>query len=260
MRRGNAGQIGPYRTLGSSGVLALDELQQSKSGFVNIIKAKLLVVGGGGTTGGPSRAGGGGGGGFLDYAEFYLKKGVTYNAVIGAGGGNFSSFGGIVFALGGGAGGGGAGGCGGGGSEGSKGAGSALIPAQGKNGGTAATYSGAGGGGAGAAGGNAADFDFGGNGGAGLASSITGSAVYYSGGGGGFGSASSGSGGIGGGASPGTAGTANTGGGGSPGGSGVCILSVPTSTYTGITTGSPIITTNGSDTIIKFNSSGSYTP
>jgi hypothetical protein len=43
------------------------------------------------------------------------------------------------------------------------------------------------------------------------------------------------------------------------GGSGVVILSVPTANYTGTTTGSPTITTSGSNTIIKFNSTGTYT-
>jgi hypothetical protein len=37
------------------------------------------------------------------------------------------------------------------------------------------------------------------------------------------------------------------------------ILSIPTSSYSGITTGSPVITTSGSNTIIKYTSSGSYT-
>jgi hypothetical protein len=46
---------------------------------------------------------------------------------------------------------------------------------------------------------------------------------------------------------------------GGAGGSGVVILSVPTINYTGITTGSPAITTNGTNTIIKFTASGSYT-
>jgi hypothetical protein len=32
-----------------------------------------------------------------------------------------------------------------------------------------------------------------------------------------------------------------------------------TSNYTGTTTGSPTVTTNGSDTILKFTSSGTYT-
>lgn len=59
----------------------------------------------------------------------------------------------------------------------------------------------------------------------------------------------------------------NTGGGGGgsfstksgDGGSGVVILSVPTINYTGNVTGSPVITTNGSNTLITFLSSGSYT-
>jgi hypothetical protein len=43
------------------------------------------------------------------------------------------------------------------------------------------------------------------------------------------------------------------------GGSGVVIISVATSNYTGITTGSPTVTTSGSNTIIKWTSSGTYT-
>jgi hypothetical protein len=62
-------------------------------------------------------------------------------------------------------------------------------------------------------------------------------------------------------------GTVNTGGGaggtgggtGGTGGSGVVILSVPTAAYSGTTTGSPTITTSGANTIIQFNSSGTYT-
>jgi hypothetical protein len=65
----------------------------------------------------------------------------------------------------------------------------------------------------------------------------------------------------------GNAGTANTGGGGggadgsggSVGGSGIVILSVPTANYSGITTGSPTITTSGANTIIKFTGTGTYT-
>jgi hypothetical protein len=37
------------------------------------------------------------------------------------------------------------------------------------------------------------------------------------------------------------------------------ILSVPTSNYTGTTTGSPTVTTSGSNTILTFTASGSYT-
>jgi hypothetical protein len=36
-------------------------------------------------------------------------------------------------------------------------------------------------------------------------------------------------------------------------------LSLPTAFYSGVTTGSPTVTTSGSNTIIKFTSSGSYT-
>jgi hypothetical protein len=63
------------------------------------------------------------------------------------------------------------------------------------------------------------------------------------------------------------AGTTNTGGGGGGGrdgpggngGSGVAILSVPTSNYTGLVTGSPVVTTSGSNTIISFTTVGSGT-
>ena len=120
----------------------------------------------------------------------------------------------------------------------------------------------------------------GGNGGAGTASSITGSSVTYAGGGGGgkriagtAGTGGAGGGGNGGAAGNGSAGTANTGGGGGgagtggggtvrtggAGGSGVVILSIPTADYSGTTTGSPTVTTSGSNTILTFTSSGSYT-
>ena len=72
-------------------------------------------------------------------------------------------------------------------------------------------------------------------------------------------------------------GTANTGGGGSgssrggnpgagpdngdggSGGSGVVILRIPTASYSGTTSGSPTVTTDGSHKVLVFNSSGSYT-
>ena len=46
---------------------------------------------------------------------------------------------------------------------------------------------------------------------------------------------------------------------GGAGGAGVVILRMPTANYSGTTTGSPTVTTSGSDTIIKFTGSGSYT-
>jgi len=147
-------------------------------------------------------------------------------------------------------------------------------------------YSGAGGGGASAVG-TSTNGSTVGNGGNGLASSITGSSVTRGGGGGGgfyngVGTSSGGTGGGGAGAngnsdSPSTytlstAGTINTGGGGggggstnapsnsgAAGGSGVVILRMPTVSYSGITTGSPTVSTSGSDTILVYNASGSYT-
>ena len=139
--------------------------------------------------------------------------------------------------------------------------------------GTNANRRGGGGGGAGAVGTNSD------TGGIGVSSSITGTATYYAGGGGQASQNVVSAGGSGGGATGrtcansggGNAGTANTGGGGGgavaiqsgfvagAGGSGVVILSVPTSSYSGTTTGSPTVTTSGSNTIIKFTSSGTYT-
>ena len=69
----------------------------------------------------------------------------------------------------------------------------------------------------------------------------------------------------------GSAGQANTGGGGGgggsssnlqsrwSGGSGVVILRMPTAKYSGTTTGSPTVTTDGTDTILTYTSSGTYT-
>jgi hypothetical protein len=43
------------------------------------------------------------------------------------------------------------------------------------------------------------------------------------------------------------------------GGSGVVIISMRTIVYSGTTTGSPTVTTSGSNTILTYNSSGTYT-
>ena len=139
---------------------------------------------------------------------------------------------------------------------------------------SAPAYGGGGGGGAGAAGANGSS-SAGGAGGVGLSNSITGSAVFSAGGGGGHSNQSdgtAGAGGNGGGgagkeSSAGIAGTANTGGGGGgsngsssgAGGSGVVILRMATSSYSGTVTGSPTVTTDGSDTVIKFTGDGSIT-
>ena len=171
---------------------------------------------------------------------------------------------------------------GGGGANTSVTTGGAGTSGQGFAGGSgvaSAPFSQGGGGGANAVGTNASGSQSG-SGGAGLTSSITGTSASYGGGGGGgrymnpgvSGAGGSGGGGAGGASGAvGTAGTANTGGGGGAsgdcsigvaggnGGSGVVYLSMLTSFYTGTTTGSPTITTSGSNTIIKFTASGSYT-
>ena len=165
-----------------------------------------------------------------------------------------------------------------------------TSPSQGNNGGSATNSggpyygSGGGGGGAGAVGSNSPG-DLAGTGGNGTASSITGSSVTYAGGGGGgpWNTQPGVSGGTGGGGASagnfpstqvaGTSGTTNTGGGAgcgsdyggsaitpmASGGSGVVILSLPTSRYSSTTTGSPTVTTSGSNTILTFTGSGSYT-
>ncbi len=140
-------------------------------------------------------------------------------------------------------------------------------------------WTGAGGGGAGGTNSQA-------DGGPGISNSITGAAVDYAGGGGGGTMANTtscnGTGGIGGGGTggygtgtysgvAGTDGTVNTGSGGGGsgnysvggayaggGGSGVVILRLPTASYTGTTTGSPTVTTDGTDTIMTFTGSGTY--
>jgi len=153
-----------------------------------------------------------------------------------------------------------------------------TSPSQGNDGsGGVGEPSGSAGGGAGAVGGNKSGAN-GGAGGAGSSSSITGSSVTYAGGGGGGGyNAGGGVGGAGGsggggagGTGGGTNGTANTGGGGGgaerlgtqtggTGGKGVVILSIPTANYSGTITGSPTEATSGSNKILTFTGTGSYT-
>jgi hypothetical protein len=168
---------------------------------------------------------------------------------------------------------GGNGGSGGGG--GNTGSGGSGTSPQGNDGGNAVPTSAGGGGGAGGVGGNGSSPGGGGAGGSSANNSITGGAVAYAGGGGG-GSQDSGGGGSGGGggasngrvnpasssaadanSGSGTGGTndATTG----AGGSGVVILRVAASDYTGTTSGSPTVTDDGSDKVIKFTASGSYT-
>lgn len=258
-----------------------------------VYTGSYLVVAGGGGGGGAYYSGGGGAGGYLT-GSFTLYKGAVYSATVGAGGnggangvngsqGSSSSLGPYV-STGGGYGGvygsaGGSGGSGGGGAGGTLGG--SGTPGQGFAGGNCPGNFGAGGGGGSASVGVSVPSGLnGGNGGSGTANSITGTPASYAGGGGGGGNGG-GSGGTGqaGGGNGGnqttaaTAATANTGSGGggcngnsgafltgAAGGSGVVILSVPTASYTGTTTGSPTVTTSGSNTIIKWTSgSGTYT-
>lgn len=219
--------------------------------------------------------GGGGAGGASNGAAGAAGSASVFNALTASGGGSGGS-GPSYGPANGGAGGSGGGGMGPGSGTSSGGAGTS---GQGNNGGNSGPGgsggSGAGGGGGkGAVGGTGSGLGagaIGGAGGAGASSSITGTATNYAGGGGGGGTGSPGVGGAGGGGAGSasgvaTAGTVNTGGGGGggysgggAGGSGVVILSVPTIFYSGITTGSPTVTTSGSNTVIKFTASGSYT-
>ena len=221
----------------------------------NTYLATTLVVAGGGS-GGYSNGAGGGAGGLLTNITG-LVIGTIYSITVGAGGagqtapgtgynGSNSLISSYTTAIGGGGGGftstngsnGGSGGGGGGPSS----AGGSGVAGQGNSGGANA----GGGGGAGGAGGTA------GVAGAGFASSITGSSITYAVGGS--------SNGVSGAANTGTGGGAWTGAGNSgAGGSGVVILSIPTANYSGTTTGSPTVTTSGSNTILKFTASGSYT-
>ena len=269
----------------------------TKSG--NTFHIEYLVIAGGGrgasVTGGGGGAGGyrssyaaessGGGGGTETPLSDTLSSGTVYTITVGAGssstanGSNSSiTASGIdVTSL-------------GGGSQVTKSGGSGVGVANNSTGGAGTSGQGFKGGnqsgwagvyGCGGGGGAAAEGVIGtssapGNGGDGVQSSITGSATYRAGGGGGgtFSSALFGSGGLGGGgngagATSNNPGTVNTGGGGGGssdngasqgnGGSGVVIFRLPTAQYSGTTTGSPTITTSGSDTIIKFTSSGTYT-
>jgi len=232
----------------------------------------VIVAGGGG--GGANTGGGGGAGGYLS-GTTQIVPGFTYSVTVGGGGaGGSSTAAGTngsdsvalsLTALGGGGGGGSASPAGkSGGSGGASGDSTTVgsgTTGQGNNGGSGSGGypSGRGGGG----GASAVGADRSGAGGGGGFGEYRAGGTAGSGGAGGGGAGRAASGGTA------TAGTANTGGGGGgggtysgnggAGGSGVVIISVPTAKYTGTTTGSPTVTTNGSNTVMQFNSSGSYT-
>ena len=133
--------------------------------------------------------------------------------------------------------------------------------------------SGGGGGGAAEVGSDGAN-GVGGNGANGLMVAIDGTSAVYAGGGGGgcrgtsgtkVGAGGQGGGGYGTSSGAGNAGSTNTGGGagggrsdGAAGGSGVVILRMNTSDYSGSVTGSPTVTTSGSETILTYTGSGTY--
>jgi len=252
-----------------------------------------LLVGGGG---GGGLAGGGGAGGLIFQPIIDFTKGVTYSINVGAGGvggsvgnsdpisqrGTDTTIVGLLTAFGGGGGGnsysppsqnGGSGGSGGGGG-GSEGGGAGTI-GQGLSGGAAAVSVnafGGSGGGAGQVGKDGIDY-VAVTGGDGLQINISGTPTYYAGGGA-SGTANpywagvTAAGGLGGGGATRNNGTSNTGGGGGAGaggygggsgGKGIVILKIPTANYSGITTGSPSISTYGIFTILTYNSSGTYT-
>jgi hypothetical protein len=224
----------------------------------------IAAGGGGGSNGGGS---GGGGAGGVAASSATVTPGTVYTMTVGGGGGGSSSGSTSSISTINSASGGGGGSYGGsgaqGGSSGNGNAGNSGNPSQG--------YYGGGGGSGGAAGNR--------DGGPGTATSITGSSVTYAGGGGGGNSGydSPGSGAAGGGnggfynvsTNPGNGGTnTGSGGGGSSfnapqgggsGGSGIVIISVPTASYSGVTSGSPTVTTSGGNTILKYTSSGTYT-
>jgi hypothetical protein len=258
----------------------------------------LVVAGGGGGGGSGAGAGGGGGGaGGYKSGTTTFAVGTVYTVTVGGGGNGGVGSGGAPYAsagnsgtnssiLGSGlstitsdAGGGGGGfdintnglnGGSGGGGAGVGGTGGLGTSPQGNNGGAGyapAPFSAGGGGGSSAIGQDAPATQTGGDGGNGTASSITGSSVTRAGGGGGGGGqvGTDGANGTGGGstANLGGGGTGGTGGApnenGSNGGSGVVILRIPTANYSGTTTGSPTVTTDGTDKVIVFNASGSIT-
>ena len=244
---------------------------------------EALITAGGGSGTGFSYNGGGGAGGLLYYGAetpktpngvaFVVNSGVVYTATIGGGGatsnGTDTVFSGTGIttqtAVGGGQGSAVAGGSGGGAGHGQAGGGGGTA-GQGSSGGShtysAPSYPSGGGGGAGGSGGNGTGGSSPGNGGAGLNYVITGSSVNYSAGGGGgsfgpLGAAGGDSAGAGNVAAP--DGRGGGGGAGKDGGDGCVILRMPTADYSGTTTGSPTVTTDGSYTILNFIVSGTYT-
>jgi len=219
--------------------------------------------------------GGGGGSGGAGTNSSLAGTGVSITSTGGGTGGSYS----------GGSGSSGGSGGGGGGRSGAPGAGTS---GQGNSGGYGGASDfipgGGGGGGSGGAGSGAGGGQFqanGGGGGGGTTFASTGGS-YAAGGGGGSGNGFSSAGGGGGGSGAGGGGSfyddvprpggnasANSGSGGGgatfnnftggSGGSGIVVLVVPTASYSGTVTGGVTVTTSGSNKILTFTSSGTYT-
>ena len=278
--RGGGGGAGGYRNSYASETSGRNSSTETPYSFASAGTTITVTVGAGGAV--SSAANGGTGGS----SSISASGQTTITSYGGGGGGNYQSNAPTgTFGSGGGA----------GHSSSTNYSGASGTSGQGFDGGDAPTSSNPQGGSGGGAGANGQN---GGNssetaGGVGLSSSITGSAVFRAGGGGAGGYAAGGysSGGNGGGGNGGSSdasdphsgvidsgsyyypvsGVDGTGGGGGGtaddsnpttrgrGGSGVVILRVATSDYSGTTSGSPTVTTDGSYKVIKFTSSGSYT-
>jgi hypothetical protein len=266
----------------TAGVIRYNSEANFYEGYANGSWVRFLVANEGSYTityvaiggGGGGLAGGGGAGKFVSSTTPAIPGTTTITITIGAGGasaanGSDTVITGIASATGGGAGlSGGSSGVVSGGTS-----GNGYSGGTGYTGGTGGASGGGGGsggvgGGAGASGGDQA----GGAGGAGTETLITGTSQFLAGGGGGGAQGPGGAGTNGGGngwgqgAGAPSAGTVNTGGGGggyiysgANGGSGVVYLSMPTIYYTGTFTGSPTVTTTGSNTVLKYTGSGTYT-
>ena len=251
--------------------------------------SETLITGGGGSGTDAIYNGGGGAGGLLYYGAetpktpngvaLILQLGSVYTVTIGAGGsgtptggtnGSDTVFSGTGIttqtAVGGGKGDASSGGSGGGRGHGG-GAGGAGTANQGNSGGSGVYcgpgYPSGGGGGAGGAGAASSGCGTPGAGGAGLNYSITGSSVNYAAGGGAgtWQAATAAAGGDSAGAGNVAAPDGRGGGGGADkdGGDGCVILRMLTTDYSGTTSGSPTVTTDGSYTIINYVASGTYT-
>jgi len=242
---------------GGAGGMLTGSVVKPSSGTINV---SIGGGGGGGSSGGQGSQGSGSS----------ISSAISVSTTGGGYGGGYNAYSP-----------GGSGGSGGGGGNFGTVVGGSGTAGQGNRGGASyGGYNGGGGGGRTAVGNDGTSGGVGGNGGAGLATSITGSSITLAGGGGGCRENSgnsvggSGGGGNGGSNSPATNptdGSANTGGGGggsrdhptpyagNQGGSGVVYLSIPTSVYSGTTSGSPTVTTSGGNTIMKFTGNGSYT-